>query len=383
MKHFDSKTFNSEVFLKYLRRIPDTKKNELLKSGVLIPNPDLVASLNEQVGGNFVVRPFKGLINGNAVNYDGKTDITASNSTTYKQGMVVIGRAAGFTEKDFSFEVTGVDFMSNVAEQLAKFWENLDQGTLISILKGIFGVTDFAKSHIYDTKGVIEATTINTAVQKACGDMKNAFSVAIMHSVVATQLENLKILEYAKYTDQNGIERPTALASVNGKLVLIDDSMPISIVEAVYAKTTDTELDSTKTYYTRSGSAGSYEYTPVASPVVGSIGSYYEKTSDGYTEYTTFILGAGAFEYSDVGVKVPVEMDRDPKVNGGEDTLYSRQRKVFAPAGFSFDITKIASDSPTDAELESSANWTLVTDASGSKTYPVKAIPICAVKSRA
>lgn len=334
MKNFDSKTFNSEVFLQYLKRIPDTKKNELLKCGVLVNNPDLVQSLNEQVGGNFVVRPFKGLIGGTPVNYDGKTDISASNSTTYKQGMVVVGRAAGFTEKDFSYEVTGVDFMSNVATQLAKFWEDIDQGTLISILKGIFGIEDFAKTHLYDAQGEIGVTTINTAVQKACGDRKNTFSVAIMHSVVATQLENLQILEYVKYTDASGIERPTNLATINGKLVFIDDSMP------------------------------------------------YEETEDG-VEYITYVLGAGAFEYSDVGVKVPVEMARDPKVNGGEDTLYSRQRKVFAPAGFSFEIGNIATDSPTDEELETASNWALITDASGTKTYPVKAIPICAIKTRA
>lgn len=338
MKHFDSKTFNSEVFLKYLRRIPDIKKNELLKSGVLVRNPDLKSSLNEQVGGNYVVRPFKGRIGGKAVNYDGQTNIEANSTTTYKQGIVVVGRASAFTEKDFSFDITGgVDFMSNVAEQLAKFWEDLDQDTLISILKGIFGVEEFAKTHIYDAKGEIGATTINTAVQKACGDLKNAFSVAIMHSTVATQLENLEILEYAKYADKNGIERNITLATVNGKLVLIDDSMP-----------------------------------------------FESKSDDGeYTEYTTYILGSGAFEYEDVGVKVPVEMDRDPKVNGGEDTLYSRQRKVFAPAGFSFVIENIATDSPTDEELADSENWELITDAKGEKTYPVKAIPICAIKSRA
>lgn len=339
MKYFDSKTFNSEVFLKYLKRIPDVKKNELLKSGVLVRNGDLKASLSEQVGGNYVVRPFKGRIGGNAVNYDGQTDITANSTTTYKQGIVVIGRASAFTEKDFSFDITGVDFMSNVAEQLAKFWEDLDQDTLINILKGIFGVSEFAKTHVYDAKGEIGATTINTAVQRACGDLKNAFSVAIMHSTVATQLENLEILEYAKYADKNGIERNITLATVNGKLVLIDDSMP-------YETKTDEE-------------------------------------SNEYVEYTSYILGAGAFEYEDVGVKVPVEMDRDPKVNGGEDTLYSRQRKVFAPAGFSFKIENIATDSPTDEELAESDNWEIITDASGKKKYPVKAIPICAIKSRA
>lgn len=51
-------------------------------------------------------------------------------------------------------------------------------------------------------------------------------------------------------------------------------------VEAVYKKTTDTTVDPLKTYYTRSGSEGTYIYTPVDSPVDDDIDSYYEKVSD-------------------------------------------------------------------------------------------------------
>jgi hypothetical protein len=43
-----------------------------------------------------------------------------------------------------------------------------------------------------------------------------------------------------------------------------------------YELTSDTALVSGKTYYTRSGSAGSYTYTAVASPNVASIATYYE-----------------------------------------------------------------------------------------------------------
>ncbi len=65
-----------------------------------------------------------------------------------------------------------------------------------------------------------------------------------------------------------------------------------------------------------------------------------------YTKYTTYIMGAGAFTFEDIGAKVPVEMDRDPAKNGGEDTLYVRQRKVFAPFGISYEKKSQASNSP-------------------------------------
>lgn len=377
MGTFDSKTFNSEVFLRYLSTIPDTTKNELIKSGVLVRNENLKSALSAQVGGNYIVRPYKGLIAGVAQNYDGNTNITANTSTTYKQGIVVVGRQTGNTEKDFSYDITGgTDFMSNVAVQLAKFWENVDQTTILKILKGISGVPAFA-DHIYNANGEIGAVTINNATQKACGDNKRAFACAFMHSAVATQLENLQILEYVKFTDKQGITRSTTLATINGKVVFIDDSMPFVAVARTYVKTRDVAIDPAKDYYTNSGST----YTLVETPSLSDIATYYEVDVEAHNEYTTYILGAGAFEYCDVGVKVPVEMDRNPALAGGQDYLYSRQRKAFIPSGFSFDITNISSDSPTDAELEDSNNWAVVTDATGTETYPTKAIPICVIKS--
>lgn len=44
-----------------------------------------------------------------------------------------------------------------------------------------------------------------------------------------------------------------------------------------YLVTTDTALVAAKTYYTRSGAAGSYVYTAVATPDVADIATYYEK----------------------------------------------------------------------------------------------------------
>ena len=48
--------------------------------------------------------------------------------------------------------------------------------------------------------------------------------------------------------------------------------------EVSYSKTSDTSLDSTKTYYTRSGSSGNYTYTAVETPSADSLSSYYEKS---------------------------------------------------------------------------------------------------------
>ena len=342
MAQFDAKTFNPEAFQKYRDRIPDLKKNELLKSGALRTRNDLKSSLTEQVGGNYITIPMKGLLDGTPVNYDGQTDITATRTKTYSQSMVVIGRAKAWVERDFSFDITGgVDFMSNVASQVNKYSQDYDQETLINILKGIFAMTGaenlkFVNGHTNDISAgsgdaaKVDATTLNNTIQKASGDNKSIFTTAIMHSVVATNLENLQLLQYLKYTDKAGITRDLGIATWSGRTVLIDDSVPV----------------------------------------------------DG-TKYTTYLLGAGAFDYCDCGAKVPNEMGRDPAINGGQDTLYTRQRKLFAPYGISFTKASMVSLSPTDTELATGANWELVNDGAASdKTYiNHKAIPIARIIS--
>lgn len=395
---FDSKVFNAEVFQKYMSRIPNTKLNELVKSKAIVSRQELASAMADQVGGNYITTPLKGLISGAVPdNYDGVTDITASSTKTFQHSRVVVGRAHAWTEKDFSYDITGgVDFMENVAQQLAEYWEEIDQDTIVAILKGIFSMNDtegakFVTSHTHDitavqnsegVTGKMDATSLNTGIQKACGDHKNKFSLAIMHSAVATNLENMKILVYLKYNDANGMQRDAAIATLNGRTVIIDDSMPVAYPNPTYAKTSDVALVEGKTYYTRSGSSGSYVYTAVTSPDVANIGSYYEVTDQGAPVYTTFVLGAGAIEYTNCGAKVPYEMSRDPKTNGGEDTLYTRQRKCWAPYGISFTKSVMSTLSPTKAELENGANWELVNTGGATKEYiSSKAIPIARIIS--
>lgn len=369
---FDSKSFNPQAFGAYTERIPNLKKNELIKSGALKGNTDIKNTFSSQTGTVYAVLPMHGLIGGTAQNYDGETDLTSEGTETYERGVVVVGRMQGWTEKDFSEDVTGgVSFMDNVSAQVSDYKAELDQLTLTKILEGIFSMTgaknlEFVNNHTTDITAVegedkdgnpknqVASDTLNNAIQKASGDNKSVFTLAVMHSAVATHLENMKLLKYMTQTDANGIERQLALASWNGRAVLIDDSVPTEEVPAV-------EESGTK------GQAG------------------YVAPQDAYTKYTTYVLGNGAFDHEDIGAKVPYEMYRDPKKNGGEDTLYMRQRKVFAPYGISFTKKSMATKSPTDAELANGANWELVNNGktgAALKTINHKAIPIARIISR-
>jgi len=400
MPQFDSKIFNGEVFQRYVDRVPNLKLNELLRSRAVVSRQDLATAMADQVGGNYLTTPLKGLISGSTpLNYDGVTDITAQTTQTFSHSRVVVGRAQAWTEKDFSYDITGgEDFMENVAQQVAEYWDEIDQATIIAILNGVFSMSDtegakFVAQHTHDVHtvqnsegktGFMDATTLNTAIQKASGDHKNKFSLAIMHSAVATNLENMKVLVYLKYNDANGMERETGLATLNGRLVLIDDSMPVleDTSTATFSKTSDTAVTAGKDYYTRTGTSGNYQYTAVINPQDSAIGNYYEKTANGQPMYVTYLFGDGAIEYTNCGAKVPSEMNRDPKTNGGQDTLYNRQRKCFAPYGISFTKANMATLSPTEAELSDGTNWELVNTGGTNKKYiNIKAIPIARIIS--
>lgn len=388
MSIFDSKHFNAEVFGKYLETVPRVKQNAFLQAGILRPRNELKTMLADQTGGNYISVPMTGLIGGKAQNYDGSTDITTDSIDTYLQSMIVIGRMKGWEEKDFTADITGKDFMAEIASQVAGFWDDVDQKTILAILNGIFAMSgndDFSNKHtlnVTETTGVVTETTLNNAIQQAAGANKNIFTLAIMHSQVATNLENLQLLTYVKGTEANGIQRKMQLADWNGRTVLIDDDVPTKTIEATYVKSTDTEVDSKKTYYTRSGSASKYTYTPVANPTGDpSASNYYEKTSNGSTTYTTYILGQGAFDYCNCGVKAPAENGRDPKKSGGVEMLYTRQRKVFAPRGISFIMPSPSILSPEDEQLETGSNWGLVKGTSANSWYNHKAIPIARIIS--
>ncbi len=458
MSLFDAKNFNGEVFGAYVDAVPNLNRNALLSSRAIVNAQKYAAMLPDQVGGNYITVPIKARIGGTAVNYDGDTDINASSRKTFTHGRIVVGRANAWEEKDFSTDITGEDFMPVVTE-IAEYWDDVDQNTLLATLNGIFtmsgtGSEDFVTGHTYDITGAatatFDATTLNNAIQKALGDNKGKFALAIMHSQVATNLENLQLLSYFKGTDANGMQRDVALATLNGRTVLIDDNMPTSTTtttpetKGVYtitigtAGTTGDKISVGGVEYTL-GASTSYENktlavgssantqatalktvltsqyggifsvttstnTVVLTQVVGGTGSAptvsvtqadstgamvatIATTTSGVakvtaTTYTTYILGEGAIEYTNCGVKTPYSVDRDEKTDGGIDLLYSRQRKIFSPYGISFKAnTGIIS--PTDEQLANGANWELANsnEESGTVYFPIKAIPIARVIS--
>ena len=390
---FDSKSFNAEAFKYMVGRVPNLTMNEIKKSRALSGNPDIRSTFTSQNGTAYARLAMRGLIDGNAVNYDGQTDITATSTKTFEQGVVVVGRAQSWSEKDFSYDITGgVDFMGNIAEQIAQYKDSLDQKTILAVLKGIFSMTgtknlEFVNAHTTDVtaegSGVMSATTLNSATNKACGANKKKFTLVFMHSDVSTGLENLNLIAHLQYTASNGIQRCLDLGTWNDKLVIDDDDMPVEegFFDSVQGADGALKIVADSASPT-TGEIKLSEVTNYFGSKTLAAGMFVTKGA----RYTTYVLGDGAIFYEDIGAKVPYSMARDEKTDGGVDILYIRQRKVFAPFGISYEKTSQASLSPEDAELENGANWSLIhsgESSEGDRSYiNHKAIPIARIFSR-
>lgn len=332
--------FDEELFNMSWGQAPDPTKLAMIQSGALVED-SLIASMIQSEG-NFYTIPFYNTLDGDPTNYDGQTDIATAETAGDTQSGVVFGRAKGFTARNFVAELTGADPMGNITANIARYWQKQDQARLLNILAGVFSVTGASgkaktwhDNHIVDlgsataTPYKIGVTDLNELATEALGDNKSLFSLAIMHSNVAKTLENLQLLEYWKQTDANGIQRSLAIGTVNGYTVIIDDGVPATVV----------------------GGAGE---------------------NKDLTKYTTYLLGAGVLRNAQGRVDIPSEVFRDPKANGGQDTLYTRTRKTFHPNGFEF--VKPASGfsgSPTDEQLAAAANWNI--------KFDPKAIPMAEI----
>jgi len=324
--------FDQEIFVQSWESAPDPTKTAMVDSGALVE--DAVIESRIQNDGALYTIPFYSPLEGEPDNYDGATDITAQEPTGGSQTGVVYGRGKGFTARNFAAELSGADPLGHIANTIGKYWAKQRQKQLLGVLQAIFGITGggnakkWQENHVADLTGdatapyLIGATDLNALATQALGDNKQLFSLAIMHSNVAKTLENLQLLEFWKYTDSNGMQRPSSIATVNGFTVVIDDGVPVT-----------------------------------------------EPDENGKMAYTTYLLGEGAIRTARGRVDVPAEVHRDPGVNGGQDTLYTRIRETIHPNGFSFVVPGSGwTNSPTDEQLAASSNWSVAFDP--------KAIPI-------
>ena len=304
-----------DVFAEYMIE-KTNEKSALLQSGILYTDTSIKSLANG--GGEFVNMPFFNDLTGEAeaggIGFDG-TALTPAKITTNQDVAVKVFRAKAWDASDFSAMLSGADPMGAIASRVADFWVREEQRVLLSSLKGVF-TTALASTHVHDISAltggaqIIGASSTVDAIQKL-GDIGSEIAGIAMHSATFYTLVKQQLI-----VNETTADKQATFPTYLGKRVIVDDSLPVS-----------------------SGT------------------------------YTTFLFGKGAIGYANIGVKTPIETDRDTL--GGVDALITRKGFVMHTRGVKWGVT---TPNPTNAQLETGANW--------SKVYENKSIRVISFKHK-
>jgi len=325
---FGGFNFDAEVFTGYTNE-PDPINSLLIDSQVFRPaSKEISSSLNEK--STVTTIPYYTAFAGEALNDDGGTDNNPVTTSGKKMSVMGYLRMKAWKEQDFTIEVTHSNDLANVARSIGKYQAKCNQSSALSILSAIEGVSEFS-SHVTNiavTTADTDVTTSNKlttevamdAMQKALGDHKDEFKVWFMHSSVANDLAKQGLANDVtiKYKAMTG---SPIIHEFAGLPIIEDDTMTVTL-----------------------------------------------NATTGKLEYHTYLMGTGAFITCPIARKTPNYVDYDPITTGGVEMLFNKWGRLIHPYGFSFKASNIAKESPTDAQLGTSANWEM--------SYESKNIPI-------
>lgn len=319
---FGGFAFDPEVFADYMAEQP-TWSNAIIASGILQEDSTIMNLIGTE--GNVATLPFykaMDIADYEPYNNDGLTDNTPLEIAGGKQTAMLIQRMMAWKAKDFTRELTGANPLQHIANSVNNYYQQVWEAELMNIVNAVMKL-DGMSGHVTDIttdgsavadENKIDETTMIYAQQKALGDAAGNFGIAIMHSLILARYKALGLVEYVKYNDANGLQKETTLPTINGLIVVPSDRFTVD-------------------------------------------------TSGILPEYITTIVGRGAILTArKTNYNEPYYTDYDPESNAGIEKLYTKEGRVLHPNGFSLDVTAIANESPTKAELGTPANWSLAFD---------------------
>lgn len=274
-------------------------------------------------GGRTVEMPFwKDLVATRQILSDAAA-LTVNKITSDKDIARIHNDAQAWSVNHLAKVISGDDPMQAIVDLVAGYWARIDEGLLVSCLKGIFGSASMVGNKLSIASETIAGQNANTRLNGATfvdatvklGDRGDRLTAVAMHSATEAALRKLDLIDFIP--DSEG---KAQIRTFQGRRVVVDDNVP-----------------------SRAG------------------------TTDGVV-YTTYLFGPGAFG------KGVAPLDGAP-LQGGHGTegvelarlpldsdtvLINRRRYVLHPRGVKFNSAAVAGDSPTNAELENQANWTRV-----------------------
>ena len=308
------------------------EKSDLFQSGIVVRTPDYDTRAAQ--GGTQVNMPHWNDLTGNRQPLSDSAPLVPAKLVADQDIARIQNDGNAWSWNHLATQVAGDDPALALADFLAEYWNRQNQYLLISSLKGVFGSASMADNllaiHSEAVAGQTVANKLNgvtfvDATQRL-GDRGDRLVAVAMHSAVESALRKLDLIDFIP-----GSMGEPQIRTFQGRRVIVDDGCPV-----------------------RPG------------------------TTSGQV-FTTFLFGDGAFGmgFADLNGQ-PVEgghgtegceMARDAL--NSDTFLVNRRRFILHPRGVKFTSASVAGANPTNAELETAANWERVWE---SKNLPVVAV---------
>lgn len=218
--------------------------------------------------------------------------------------------------------LAGDDPMDAILQLVGTYWARVNQGVLISSLKGMFAAASMSSNLLSIASESIAGSSAATRLTgatfvDACaklGDRADRLVAVAMHSTTEAALRKLDLIDFIPDSEGKPVIRV-----FQGRRVIIDDGCPV-----------------------RTG------------------------TTDGQV-YTTYLFGPGAFCQGSAKLNNPVQggfgtegVELARSALDGDSNLINRRRYILHPRGVKFTSASVAGKNPTDAEIETQSNWVRV-----------------------
>jgi hypothetical protein len=300
-----------EVFTDYIVE-NSMVSTALFKSGVAVGNGEIRSQL--QAGAQLFTVPIwsdsadveADITNDNPADLSTPQKITAAPMKVRKSFL-----HSSWSEMSLASELSGSDALQRVQSRVEEYWNRQYERRLIASLLGVLysNVANNASDMVVDISGAAgtaanfsASAVINTAA--TLGDRLDDVKAIAMHSAVYSEALQNDLIQFIPQSQGLPIK------TFRGMAVLIDDNLTTSTAGV----------------------------------------------------YLTILMGYAAVGFAvtppRTGFGTEIWRVPDAGNGGGQTTLHSRVNLGIHPLGFSFTGASVAGESPTQAELALSANWT-------------------------
>lgn len=281
-------------------------KSAFYQSGIVSTNPEFNTLLDG--GARVFTLPFwqsNDVIGADATPVDEGGTLTPGNLSAEKMTARRQFREKAFGQNDLAAVLAGSAPIDGIIDLTERFWNRNYQVVLFKSIQGVIAdnVANDSGDMVNDITSDGTPTINSDAVIDTIalfGDEDQDIAAIAMHSVPYNQLRKNNLIDFRPDNEQN-----IGWGTYLGKTVIVDDTLIVS------------------------------------------------------TTYWTVLFKAGAFAYGESFMNyVPTEVDRDPSASGGQTLYYTRRVFMMHPAGFAWtDDAGMSTDSPTNTELATAANW--------------------------